>query len=91
MNIIQRVKAPTPKFFQVLRNIGISLAAVSGTILAAPVALPAALVTVAGYAAVGGAVISAVSQTAVEEPILRQAQDDKGKKVTRRKKDAVTR
>ena len=66
MNVIQRVKAPTPKFFKVLRAVGLSLAAVSGTILAAPVALPAALVTIAGYIAVAGGVISAVSQTAVE-------------------------
>lgn len=66
MNVIQRVKAPTPKFFKVLRAIGLSLAAIGGSILAAPVALPAALITVAGYVAVVGGVISAVSQTAVE-------------------------
>ena len=66
MNLVQRVKAPTPKFFKVLRAIGLSLAAVCGTILAAPVALSAVLVTVAGYVAVAGGVISAVSQTAVE-------------------------
>ena len=66
MSIVERVKAPTPKFFKTLRTIGILLAAVSGTILAAPVALPAAIVTVAGYAAVAGGVISAVSQTAVD-------------------------
>jgi uncharacterized membrane protein HdeD (DUF308 family) len=66
MNVIQRAKAPTPKFFKTLRTIGLVLAGVSGSILAAPVALPAVLVTVAGYVAVAGGVISAVSQTAVE-------------------------
>ncbi len=66
MNVVERVKAPTPKFFKVLRAVGLSLAAVSGAILAAPVALPAALLTAAGYVAVAGGVISAVSQTAVE-------------------------
>jgi len=65
-NFFER-KAPTPKFFKMLRNVGISLAAVSGTILAAPVTLPVTLVTLAGYTAVGGAIISAVSQTAVED------------------------
>ena len=65
MNVIQRAKAPTPKFFKTLRTIGLVLAGVSGSILAAPVALPAVLVTVAGYVAVAGGVISAVSQTAV--------------------------
>ena len=62
MNIIKRIYSPTPKFFKVLRNIGLVLAAVGGTILAAPVALPAIVVTVDGYVAVAGGVISAVSQ-----------------------------
>ena len=62
MNIIKRVKLPTPKFFKVLRNIGLVLAAVGGTILAAPIALPAIVVTIGGYVAVAGGVISAVSQ-----------------------------
>jgi uncharacterized membrane protein HdeD (DUF308 family) len=62
MNIIKRAKSPTPKFFKVLRNIGLVLAAVGGTILAAPVALPVIVTSVAGYLAVAGGVISAVSQ-----------------------------
>jgi uncharacterized membrane protein HdeD (DUF308 family) len=62
MNIIKRVKSPTPKFFKVLRNIGLVLAAVGGTILAAPVALPVLVTTIGGYVAVAGGVISAVSQ-----------------------------
>ena len=62
MNIIKRVKAPTPKFFKVLRNIGLTMAAVGGTILAAPVALPVVVITIGGYVAVAGGVISAVSQ-----------------------------
>jgi len=62
MNIINRVKAPTPKFFKVLRNIGLALAAVGGTILAAPIALPVLVTTVGGYLAVAGGIISAVSQ-----------------------------
>ncbi len=63
MNIVERMKAPTPKFFRVLRNIGLALAAVGGALLAAPVALPAA---VAGYITVAGGVMTAVSQTAVD-------------------------
>ena len=62
MNIIKRVKSPTPKFFKVLRNIGLVLAAVGGTILAAPIALPIIVTTIGGYVAVAGGVISAVSQ-----------------------------
>jgi uncharacterized membrane protein HdeD (DUF308 family) len=62
MNIIKRVKSPSPKFFKVLRNIGLVLAAVGGTILAAPIALPVVITTIGGYVAVAGGVISAVSQ-----------------------------
>ena len=67
MNVVERAKAPTPKFFKVLRTIGLALLAVSGSIVAAPVALPAVVVTVAGYAAVAGGVISAVSQITVDD------------------------
>jgi uncharacterized membrane protein HdeD (DUF308 family) len=62
MNIVKRAKAPTPKFFKVLRNIGLSLAAVGGTVLAAPVALPVIISSIGGYLAVAGGVLSAVSQ-----------------------------
>ncbi|MEQ8546262.1 MAG: DUF5675 family protein, partial [Cyclobacteriaceae bacterium] len=62
MNIIHRVKAPTPKFFKVLRNIGLTLAAAGGAILTAPIALPVAVVTLGGYLVVAGSVMSAVSQ-----------------------------
>ena len=62
MNIIKRIQAPTPKFFKVLRTIGLVLAAVGGTILATPVALPTVIISVGGYIAVAGGVISAVSQ-----------------------------
>ncbi len=66
MNIVERVKAPTPKFFKTLRTIGLTLAAVGGAILAAPVAVPAALVTIAGYITLAGGVMTAMSQTAVD-------------------------
>ena len=76
MKIIDRFKAPSPKFFRVLRNIGLGLLSLSGTILAAPLVLPAAVVTVAGYVAVAGGVLSAVSQmTFDEEPVTPTGQD----------------
>jgi uncharacterized membrane protein HdeD (DUF308 family) len=77
MNIVDRAKAPTPKFFKILRSIGLALLGISGSIVAAPVLLPAAVVTVAGYVAVAGGVISAISQITVDDKILRKAQDDK--------------
>lgn len=66
MKITQRVKSPTPPFFKKVRNIGIVLATLATTIVAAPVALPAVLVKIAGYLAVASGVASAVSQTTVE-------------------------
>jgi hypothetical protein len=66
LSLTQRVAAPTPKFFRVLRTIGLALAAISGTVLAAPVALPAIVSTIAGYLAVAGTVVTAVSQVTVE-------------------------
>ena len=74
MNIQERAKAPTPKFFKVLRTIGLSLLAISGRIMAAPIALPAAVVTVAGYVAVAGGIISAVSQVTVEDSKAKKDQ-----------------
>lgn len=61
MNLMERVTAPTPKFFRIVRTVGLTLATAGGAILAAPIALPAALVTVAGYLTVAGAVATAVS------------------------------
>lgn len=76
--IINRAKAPTPKFFKVLRTVGLALAAVGGTILAAPIALPAIITTIGGYVAVAGGVLSAASQlTTTDDSILRQPQEDK--------------
>jgi len=65
MNIVQRMKEPTPKFFRVLRTAGLVLAAASGALLAAPVALPASIITIAGYLTVAGSVASAVAQTSI--------------------------
>ena len=67
MNIINRIQAPTPKFFRKVRTIGLLLAAVSATLLASPIALPAVVIQVAGYLAVAGSVATAVAQTATED------------------------
>jgi hypothetical protein len=67
MNIFNRAKQPTPKFFKKLRAVGLILAAVGRAILGAPIALPAAIVTFAGYLTVGATVLTAVSQVTVED------------------------
>jgi hypothetical protein len=67
MNIVERYQKPTPKFFRILRNIGITLAAIGGTILAAPIALPGIIITIGGYLAVTGSVVTTVSQAVVSD------------------------
>lgn len=62
MRLIRRIQAPTPKFFKVLRTIGLVLATVGGVIVTAPISLPAIVTTTAGYLTVAGGVITAVSQ-----------------------------
>jgi len=63
--IINRMQGTTPRFFQLLRNIGVSLAAVSAAVFASNVELPKIITDIAGYLAVAGSVMGAVSQTAV--------------------------
>ena len=63
----KRCGVDTPPFFKKLRMIGVAVAAAGATILAAPIALPAAVVAVGGYLVVGGAVASAMSQAAIAE------------------------
>jgi uncharacterized membrane protein HdeD (DUF308 family) len=92
MNLLERAQAPTPKFFRILRSIGLALLAISGSVIAAPVVLPAAVVSVAGYMAVAGGVITAVSQMTVDpstplrtsfapddKEVLRKTHDDTNK------------
>jgi hypothetical protein len=62
MKLIDRLKSPTPKFFKVLRNIGLGLAAAGGVLVAAPIAIPALAVTIGGYLIVAGSVATAISQ-----------------------------
>ncbi len=58
--IINRLQQPTPPFFQKVRNIGLVIAAVGTSILAAPVALPVLLVNIGGYLVVAGGVMTTV-------------------------------
>ena len=66
LNIVERVTNETPKWFKIVRNVGLALTAISGTLLAAPIGLPVVVVNIAGYLALGGAIASAVAQTAVK-------------------------
>lgn len=65
--ITERIKSPTPTFFKKIRTIGLTLGAVGGAILTAPITLPATVISIAGYLATAGLVASAISSTAVDD------------------------
>ena len=75
MNVVDRALAPTPKWFKILRSVGIALASVGGVIIASPIALPVGLVSAAGYLVLGGSIISVVSQTAVKTEELPEPKE----------------
>ena len=62
-----RWNAPTPKFWKKVQRVAIVAGAVAGVILTAPVALPAAVITAAGYLATAGTVAATLSQLTVED------------------------
>jgi hypothetical protein len=66
-NLKDRWNAKTPKFWKRVRNIAITLGAIAGVILTAPVSLPAAVITAAGYLATAGTVAATLSQLTVED------------------------
>lgn len=72
MNIVQRVKSPTPGFFKKIRTVGLILATVSAAVLTAPAALPLAVVNFAGYLTVASGVASAISQLATADNAPQQ-------------------
>ena len=66
MSIAQRWSAPTPKFWKRVQKIAITIGAIAGVIVAAPITLPIAVVTVASYAITVGTVAATLSQLTVE-------------------------
>jgi hypothetical protein len=67
MKFSERIKEPTPPFFKKLRNIGLILAAAGGAILAAPITLPAFVLSIATYITVAGTVAITISQAVVSD------------------------
>lgn len=68
-NIKDRLKSPSPPFWKSVRNWSIALGAVGATLIAAPIALPAMVLTAAGYMITISAVaVSLASLTKVDVP-----------------------
>jgi len=67
MSMKERWSAKTPKFWKRVQKIAITVGAVAGVIIAAPITLPAAVVTVATYAITAGTVAATLSQLTIED------------------------
>ena len=61
-----RWKSDTPIFWKKVQKIAIAAGVIGGTIIAAPVALPAAVVTIGGYLVAVGSVGAALAQLTKE-------------------------
>jgi len=76
LSLAERVKTPKTKFWRRMQNLGIVIGGVAGTLIAAPIALPAAAITALTYAATVGGVITAVSQFAADPDRTPQVSED---------------
>jgi hypothetical protein len=65
--IVTRATSKTPEFWRKVQKIGLVAAGIAGAIYAAPAALPAAVITAAGYLATIGGTAAALSQLTVED------------------------
>jgi ABC-type xylose transport system permease subunit len=66
-DIKKRWNAPTPKFWKKVQKIAIAVGAAAGVVITAPITLPAAVVTVAGYLVTAGTVAATLSQLTIED------------------------
>lgn len=73
LSLQERFEAPSPKLFRRIGRIGLVLAGIGAAILTAPVALPAGLLTLAGYLGTVGAVAKSISSIVVDEEALNSA------------------
>jgi ABC-type xylose transport system permease subunit len=84
MTLVKRWNAPTPKFWKKVQNIAIAVGAAAGVVLAAPITLPATVVTVAGYLVTAGTVAATLSQLTVvdntDQEIITNKKKKDGKK-----------
>lgn len=62
----ERWNAKTPEFWKKVQRVGVIAGVIGATILAVPVALPAAIITGAGYLVAVGGVTATLSQLTKE-------------------------
>lgn len=67
MSLKERWQSKTPVFWKKVQRIGIACGVIGATIVALPVALPAVVVTAAGYMVAAGTVTATLSQLTKED------------------------
>jgi hypothetical protein len=72
MTVLQRAAAPTPKFFRILRTIGIFLTTLAAGVIGIET-IPDSIAMIASHVATAGAILTAVSQVTVDEKAVAAA------------------
>jgi len=67
MELKERWQSKTPKFWKKVQKLGLVAGAVGGVLIAAPIALPATLITLGGYLVTAGGVTAALAQLTKED------------------------
>lgn len=67
MELKERWQCKTPKFWKKVQKLGLVATAVGGVLIAAPIALPATLITLGGYLVTAGGVTAAIAQLTKED------------------------
>ena len=67
MELMERWKSKTPKFWKKIQRVGILAGAIGGVLIAAPIALPASLVAAGGYMVLAGGLTATLSQLTRED------------------------
>lgn len=67
MSLKERWQSKTPTFWKKIQKLGLAAGAVGGVLIAAPIALPATLITLGGYLVTAGAVTAALAQLTKED------------------------
>ncbi len=66
MELLHRLTAPTPPFFQKVRNIGLLLTAIVSALFGLPVELPQCISEIAGGVGIAGTVMATLGQSAIK-------------------------
>jgi len=67
MSLKERWQSKTPTFWKKVQRIGVACGIVGAAIVSAPIALPAAIVSVSGYLIVAGSLTATLSQLTKED------------------------